>query len=189
MRRAFLLALMISLSLLAGCASGGKWEERLEEKRFELTQAQELSFTVELSADLGDTVFECAMGCVRRDGETVMTVLSPDTAAGVTARFTSEGAKLEYDGVELSVGETAAGGLTPAGAVPLITDAMLSGHAVEMYTEKYGDDDMLAVRTYVDESTYVLLWFDTEDMSPMYAQVVCGFEAAVSCEIKDFTYR
>ena len=67
MRRAGLLALMISLGLLAGCASGTDWEERLSERRAQLAAAEELSFTAKLSADLGETVFDCTLSAgVRR---------------------------------------------------------------------------------------------------------------------------
>lgn len=184
MRRVWLPALMISLVLLCGCAGGEGWEERFSQARQELSEASELSFTAELTADMGDTVFSCTLACVK-DGEgTEMTVLSPDLAQGVVVRSDDSGEKLSYDGLELCVGET--GGVTPVGAVPVLTGALLDGFAEDFYAETYEGTSALVARIYVGEDTHALIWLEEETLTPLYAELVQDGTAAVRCRFSDF---
>ena len=184
MRRVWLPALMIVLALLSGCAGDEDWEARFSQARLELAGASELSFTAELTADMGETVFECTLACVR-DGEgTEMTVLSPDLARGVVVRSDTGGAKLSYDGLELYVGET--GGVTPAGAVPVLLGALLDGYAEDLSTQTYEQRDALAARIYIGEDTHALLLLEEESFTPLYAELVHGGTAAVRCRFSDF---
>lgn len=186
MRRAKLLALMISLSLLAGCASGGDWEEKLGEKRALLAAAGELSFTAELSADLGETVFDCTLECRRVGEETTVRVTEPELAEGVTVRFEKGAVHADYGGAELYLGETQSGVPTPAQAAPMIFDALTRGHAVSFWTEDADGEELLCAQIYAGEDSSVLLWLDTEELEPRYAQIVCAGRAVISCGISDF---
>lgn len=183
-----MLALMISLILLAGCASGGDWEEKWGERRDELAAARELSFTARLSADLGETVFDCAMDCRRADGGTEVRITEPELAEGVTVRFENGGASVGYGGTELYLGETDAGVPTPAQSVPMIFDALTSGHAVSLWTESEDGGELLCAQIYAGEDVSVLLWLDAGELEPRYAEIVCAGRAVISCEISDFTY-
>ncbi len=190
MRRAKLLALMISLVLLAGCASGEGWEEKWGEKRDELSAAQELSFTARLSADLGETVFDCAMDCRRASGETTVTMTEPELAEGMTVRFENGGASVAYGGTQLYLGETDAEIPTPAQSVPMIFDALTLGHAVSLWTESAEDgSELLCAQIYAGEDVSVLLRLDAGGLEPRYAEIVCAGRAVISCEISDFAYE
>ena len=184
MRRVWLPALMICLVLLSGCTGGEEIGERFTMARQELAGASEISFTAELTADMGDMVFECTLACVRDGGETEMTVLSPDLAKGVVVRSDDSGAKLSYDGMELYVGQT--GGVTPVGAVPVLIGALLDGYAEGFYTETYEGTPALATRIYVDEDTHALFWLEEETLTPLYAELVQDGTAAVRCRFSDF---
>lgn len=184
MRRVCLPALMISLALLCGCAGGENLEERFTLARQELAEAPGLSFTAELAADMGETVFECTLACVR-DGEgTEMTVLSPELAQGVVVRSDDGGATLSYDGLELYAGKTA--GVTPVGAVPLLTGALLDGYAEDFYTQTYEETSALVARIYLGEDTHALIWLEEESLTPLYAELVQDGRAAVRCRFSDF---
>ncbi len=189
MRQAKLLALMISLVLLAGCASGEGWEEKWGEKREQLAAAQELSFTARLSADLGETVFDCKMDCRRAGGETTATITEPELAEGVTVRFENGGASVAYGGTQLYLGETDGTIPTPAQSVPMIFDALTLGHAVSLWTESAEDGaELLCAQIYAGEDSSVLLWLDAQELEPRYAEIICAGRAVISCEISDFTY-
>ena len=184
MRRVWLPALMIGLVLLCGCTGGEGWEERFSQARQEFSEASELSFTAEITADMGETVFACTLGCVR-DGEgTEMTVLAPDLARGVVVRSNDSGATLSYDGLELFVGET--GGVTPVGAVPALTGALLGGYAEGFYADTYEDTPALVARIYIDEDTHALFWLEEETFTPLYAELVQDGTVAVRCRFSDF---
>lgn len=184
MRRVWLPALMIGLVLLSGCAGGEDREERFNQARRELGGCAQLSFTAELTADMGETVFNCALACVR-DGEgTEMTVLSPELAQGVVVRSDAGGKKLSYDGLELYVGET--GGVTPVGAVPVLIGALLDGYAEDVHAGAYEQTEALVARVYIDEDTYALLWLGEENLTPLYAELVQNGAAAIRCRFSDF---
>ena len=184
MRRVWLPALMMSLVLLSGCAGGEDQEARFSQARQELAEASELSFTAELTADMGETAFTCTLACVR-DGEgTEMTVLSPNLAQGVVVRSDNGGKTLSYDGLELYVGET--GGVTPVGAVPVLTGALLDGYAEGFYVETHEGTSALVARVYIDEDTHALFWLEEESLTPLYAELVHGGTAAVRCRFSDF---
>ena len=184
MRRVLLPALMIALALLSGCAGGKEIEERFTLARQELAGASELSFTAELTADMGETVFTCTLACVRDAEGTEMTVLSPDLAQGVVVHSDGAGAKLSYDGLELCVGEM--GGVTPVGAVPMLTGALLDGYAEGFYTETYEDTPALVARIYISEDTHALFWLEEENLTPLYAELVHSGTAVVRCRFSDF---
>lgn len=186
MRQAKLLALMIGLCLLAGCASGTDWEEKFSEKRAELARAQEISFTSRVSADLGETVFDCTLECRRARGETTIRVTEPELAEGVTVRFENGGESIDLGGTELYLGPTQEGIPTPAHSAPMIFDALTSGHAVSLWTESGQDGEMLCAEVYSGEDCHVLLWLDTQELEPRYAQIVCAGRAVISCRINDF---
>lgn len=182
-----MLALMISLGLLAGCASGTDWEERLSERRAQLAAAEELSFTAKLSADLGETVFDCTLECRRTAEETTVRVTEPELAEGVTVRFENGGASIDYGGTQLYLGQANAQTLSPAQAAPMIFDALTGGHAVSTWTEEADGEEMLCAQIYAGENSSVLLWLDAEELEPRHAQIVCAGRAVISCGISGFT--
>ena len=184
MSRVWLPALMISLVLLCGCTGGENLEERFSQARQELAEASELSFTAEITADMGETVFACTLSCVSDGKGTEMTVLSPDLAKGVVVRSDDGGAALSYDGLELYVGQT--GGVTPVGAVPMLLDALLSGYAEDFSSQTYEQTQALAARIYIGEDVYALFWLDEESLTPLYAELVQDGAAAVRCRFSDF---
>lgn len=189
MRRAGLLALMISFLLCTGCGGAGKWEKQLEEQRAALRAAEEISFTAALDADLNDHVFECTLRCVCTEEEMVLTVEEPALAAGVTARVRAGESVLAYDGTELYVGQLNNSALTPLGAVPVLMGALLQGYAGVLYEEQSPAGGLLCAEMYVDETTRALLRFDSATLLPVEGELLCGERTAVRCEMRDFTFR
>ena len=187
MRRAGLLALMISLSLIAGCASGTDWEEKFSERRAQFAAADELSFTAKLNADLGETVFNCTLECRRTAEETTVRVTEPELAEGVTVRFENDGTHIDYEGTQLYLGQTDGDVPTPAQAAPMIFDALTGGHAVSVWAEEADGEEMLCAQIYAGENSSVLLWLDAAGLEPRYAQIVCTGRAVISCELSHFT--
>ena len=186
MRRAGSLALTISLLLLCACGSGGSkrewknWQESLRE-------AESVSFTAELEADMGENVFRCTMEVSRRDGETTMTLTEPEIAAGITARIRDGETMLSYDGLELCVGTLPGGKRTPVESVPLLLDTLLSGYVTGWQKEKTEDGTAARLELYVDEESSALLWLREEDGTPLRMDLLRGGRSAVRCRITDFT--
>lgn len=187
MRRAFLPVLMISLILMSGCSSAAEIEERFDARRAELVAAEQISFAADVHADLGENVFDCTLDCVSGGGDTVLTVKEPELIAGITIRQSGKDTSMEYDGLQLYVGKTG-GDLAPIEAVPILTDALLNGFATDYYSEETEDGSgLVVVKIYIDESSYAMLWMDSQSMDPVHGQIVVGEQAVLDVEIKDFS--
>ena len=184
MRRAIALALMISLLLLAGCGQNGKWQKSLEQKRSELDG--NVSFTANVTADLGNSIFECTLSCVYENGQAKVTVQAPETLTGISALIDKSGTTLEYDGLQLVIG-TEGQSFSPMNAMPIIAGAIIDGHAAEFYGERDGDKDFVTARIYIDETTDALVRFDTDSFTPVSAELVYDSRTLIKCSITDFT--
>ncbi len=189
MRRAFLPALMISLVVLTGCSSAESIEERFDTARAELLAAEEISFDAAIHANLADSVFDCTVNCVTDGDEISLTVTEPELISGITVKIRGDDTKMEYDGLQLYVGKTR-GDLAPIEAVPLITEALLRGFATDYYTELDEEGgELLAVRVYIDESSYALLHMDGESMELIHGEIVVGEQAVLQAKISNFIAR
>lgn len=127
------LPLMMSLLLLVGCAAGGGGEEPTGEDlalaiQKEFSQMTACTCRVELSADYGDKVFDCAVD-VRYDAGGVELILAePEIARGVTARIARGETTLSYGDFSLDAGPLTGEGLTPVGAVPALWAQIARGY-------------------------------------------------------------
>ena len=177
-------ALTVSLTL-AACVGGKSdtYKNSFYSVREELA-ASTVSFVTELNADTGNSVFHCTLACTRTAEGTELTVLSPKTGEGVTAKVKDGEASLEYDGLELYAGRV--GGLDPVSAVPLLLDAYLNGVPKDFFTEKTGDREFVVMRCYVDEETDARLWLDADTMQPLHGELVSHGDAAIVCDFRDF---
>lgn len=177
MKRSLSLLLAMTLLLCAGCGARRNLEERINEKREAL--ADGFSFTAEVTAELSDAAFTCTLDCTFKNGETEITVVSPEILAGISARASDGELSLSYGGLSLSVGTE---GLSPMGAVPYITRALTNAHLTDAYAEE-GD---IVLRAYISEDTSILLRLSGETLDPVYAEVICGGMAAIKCTFSNF---
>lgn len=178
MKRSVSLLLAISLLVCAGCGARRGLLERVSEKRRALETG--FSFTAEVRAELSDSIFECVLDCSFENGDTVITVVSPEPLAGITARAEDGELTLSYGSLSLSMG---AEGLSPVGAMPYITRALTQAQLTEAYTE----NGEAVLHAYIGEDTYVLLRLDGESLDPVYAELICGGRAVIKCVFSDFT--
>ena len=186
MKRAILPALMITL-LLCACGNGGAAaEEKLEARRDALAAAEEITFTADVTANLGDEVFACTLACAATPEEVSAEVLAPEPVAGVRAVSRDGETTLRYEGVQLSVG---AAGLGPMQAVPLLMRALKAGHVIRAWTETAERGALIAAEIYADDNYALTVWFDSAALSPVHASLSEGGTELLRCEIRNFTYR
>ena len=188
MKRALLGALMITL-LLAGCGGGAALEEQLEARRDAYAAAETLSFTAEITADLGNEVFPCTLACTATAEETRVEVIEPSIVAGVTASLRAGETELRYDGLQLSFGAADAAAGSPMAFAPLLTKALRSGHIVRAWREREtgGDTPRVAAEIYVDDARQLTVWYAADTLTPQAALLSSGGVEAVRCTLRDFT--
>ena len=186
MKRVLLPALMITL-LLTGCGSEAALEEQLEKRRDEYAAAETLSFTAEITADLGTEVFPCTLACTATAEEMRVEVIEPSIVAGVTASLRAGETTLRYDGLQLSFGAADAGAGSPMAFAPLLAEALRSGHIIRAWRET-SDESVLAVaEIYVDDARQLTVWYAADTLIPRAALLSSGGVEAVRCTLLEFT--
>lgn len=183
MKRVIAPVLMITL-LFAACGGGAAIEEQVEARRDALAAAERISFTAEVTADLGSEVFVSTLACTVTPEQVSMEVLSPELVAGVTASVAAGEGKtaIEYGAVQLIVGAPDAPG--PFTALPLLCEALRAGHVIRAWRE----DGLVAAEFYAGDDYGLTVWFTESGLVPVHAELYGSADGHVlaRCEIRDF---
>lgn len=185
-RTVFTLALCLTL-LLGGCGGEESAVSPAIEFRAALVQADGCSFNAEIEADFGTYVQTFTVACqASADGSAVLTLLAPETIAGITATVTEDGGRITFDGMAAEFGLLANGEVTPA-AAPALTALCWSAE----YISTAGYEDELYRVTYekgFDEKTLLVdTWFKNE--VPIYAEVCYNEQRILRLTITDFHFK
>ena len=185
MRR--MMAIFLCLCCFVGCESKDSGLEPAIEFRSALVQAGGCSFTAAITVDYGQRVQCFTLDC-QADGEgtTKITLLQPETIAGVTATVMDGGGQITYDGMALDFGLLADDSLIPAAAPCMlatcwmkeyISDAgeMETGYQVR-YRKKIGEKELLLDTFF-------------ENGIPFLAEVCYNDSGILKIEISDFAYH
>lgn len=194
MRRTLSCVLMMTL-LLTACGGSGKEDPR---QRAALIRSEYLdlagwSSVITLTADYGEQVYDFTVRAGwERAGETVLTVLSPELLAGITARVRDGEGLLEYDGAGLSIGRLDGEGLSPISAVPALMEQITEGYMARCAWEGEGEERVLLIR-YRDpekgeqEGTEYTLRFCPDTHALLRAEVSVGGVLRLIARFDDFT--
>ena len=191
MRKVILLFALMTTVLLSGCADGGA-QQALDTAltiRSTFLNDPQCAFRASLSADYGQRVYDFELDVTRNAEETVLTVISPELVAGITARLREETGFLEYDGLCLETGPLTSDGMSPLSAVPAMFDAIRGAYILTCgYTQDgllrvdYGDPEQPA-----DSGTQFSIWFDPTTFNPTRGEVTCDGFRCVTCTFSLFT--
>jgi len=187
MRRFLLPALMISL-LLTGCGSLGA-EGKLKDRRESLAEAGEISFTADVTANLGSEVFDCTLNCTWTPEKLRLEVTAPESIAGIRTEFSDGKLSLGFGDVLLGVGTAEDGEITPVSAVPMLISALQSGFFRKVWRERDGETALLAADIYLSETGALTVWFAEDSLNPVHAEFSQEGSTVLKSTIRDFTYR
>ena len=105
-----------------------------------------------------------------KDGDGVVTVLAPESIAGITATIGKDGAQLQFSDTILETGVTNEDDVTPMSALSRLKAVWCKGDAGEIGAEKRdGKDSWLLV--YREGDMEYRTWFLKENLSPVYAEI------------------
>jgi len=177
-RKTLFCVLMIPLLLLSACSAGSEAtaEDVARTIRTEYLAASGCGGQVNVIADYGLRVYEFTLEFQwSREGETVLTILSPEEIAGLTARIKAGQSLLEYDSISLGTGDLTGEGLTPMKLVPGVLGYILDGYMAECVFEELGEASALRVLFRDPEGspgqgTECTLWFDAQSHSLLQAE-------------------
>lgn len=180
-------AIFLVLLSLSGCAKEDKYEQKALNFRTEMMEQQSCDFTADINASFSNKEYEFTVQVQYAPEETIVTVISPEAIAGISASVSNSGAELCYDGAELMLGQLADGQVSPMSVPWLLAQCWLGE-----YISAYGADGELSrityLKGYADEELTVDTWFDDNDV-PVYAEVTYGSDRYISVKIRDFQFE
>ena len=192
-----LCALMMTLVLPLSACGGATGESGAETMALDV-RAKYLEMTacaghMELTADYGQRVYTYGVDVTwAREGETLLTLTSPESVAGLTAHISQGETALEYDGVMVETGELNADGLTPVDAVPALLAYAQEGFMAECVLEDWDGEERLHVTCRDPEKdpgqgTEAQLWFQPDTAALVRGEISSDGFTVIVCEVSGFT--
>lgn len=181
-----MLAVLMILVCLTGCGKTGEPTQKALDFRTKLMQSEGCTFTADITASYAERVYSFTVDAVYSPEETTLTVVSPEEIAGISATVTEDGAKLEFEDVELDFGKLANGYVSPV-SVPWLLGQCWIG---EYISHAGADGDLERVtylRGYHDAEVTLDTWLSQEG-TPVHAEVIYDGVRCLTIEIRDFQF-
>lgn len=187
MRRiAWTLAVPMMLLFLL-CACGRKETDPLQapmDFRGTLLAQGGCHFVAEACAETGDRAWELTLDCVLdAEGSGTVTVLAPETIAGVTARIEGTDGSLSYDTLVLGLGTLSDSELAPAAAPGRLVRAW----ARDWISSAGAEDGSLLV-CYGGQAMEVRTRFGA-DGTPVQAELLQNGKTCFTAELQNFEWK
>lgn len=180
-----LLALLLLLTLLAGCAGAQEEIDPMLSLRSSLQKGNGCSFNAVITADYGDQIHTFEVSCTAGPtGNTSFTVLAPESISGITGIIDAEAGKLTFDNTALAFSLLADGQLSPVSAPWVFIKAMLGG-----YIRSAGKDGSLlrcdVDDSYEDDALNLSIWLDDAGL-PVRAEIGYRGRRILSLAVSNF---
>ena len=169
------------LIILSSCSREKDAGELASRFRSDFAEAQSLKLTAAVRADYGERVYDFELSYERTEGGATVTILAPESVAGISARVGEDGLTLEYNGAEVYTGALTDDGLSPAEALPLAIDAWGDGLLTSARIEK----GLLICEHFISESVALVSNFDAETLVPVSAELISGGYRTLIMEFGD----
>ena len=176
---------MMLLCLL--CACNNKANDPLQaamDYRTALLGHGGCAFELEARADTGELLWELTLACaLDASGGGTVTVLAPESIAGISAVVEDGGASLRYEELALGLGTLPGTELSPAQAPGRLVRAW-----AEAWITSAGAEGEGVLACYEDGDLAVRTWFDA-GKTPLQAELAVDGQVYFSGEIKNFTWK
>ncbi len=177
---------MLLLLLLCACGADQTSAQTPVHFRTALTENGGCTYDMQLRADYGDYIRDFTLSCTYDGSGASLTVTQPETAKGITASVSSDGAKVSYDSTVLAVEDFESRKISPMAAPYLLGQAWSQG-----YISSVGMDGEQEAVTYTlgygNETLEITTMFSQG--IPVHAEISDGSHNLVTCEISDLTLQ
>ena len=186
MRKQLLISvLLLPLCLLCACA--GKEIEPLEAPmafRAALLERGGCRFELEALAQAGEELWPLTLACdLDASGGGTVTVLAPESIAGVCARLEGEKGTLEYEDLALALGRLPDSDLAPAAAPGVLVRAWARD-----WIASAGPDGEDLLACYQGKDLEIRTWFDAGGL-PLRAELALDGEVRFQGDVKNFAWK
>lgn len=147
------------------------------------------SFTAEVCANYESSSFEWTVDCVcAPDGTTELTIVSPDSIAGITASVDADGGRASFGGIGVEFGLLADSQITPIALPQMLTSCWRSQYIREAGFDEDGRVTAVYVMGYDEDEVAVEQWLEP-DGTPIYTDLWYGETNIASVWISNFQYE
>ena len=184
-RRLLAVPMMLILCLLCACAGGGNdpLQTPMDYRAALLTHGG-CAFTLEARVDAGDLLWELTLACeLDAEGNGTVTVLAPESIAGISAVCEDGGESLRYEDLALGLGTLPGTELAPVQAPSRLVQAW-----AEAWIASAGPEEDGTLACYEDGSLSVRSCFDAAGL-PVRAELAVDGQVTFTAEIRNFTWK
>jgi len=153
--------------------------------RSEILKAEQVCFTVDISADYGDSVQLFSMECSSDNrGDLSFTVTAPDTLAGITGTVSQKIGYLTFDDTALCFTLLTDEQLNPVSAPWILMKTLRSGYLTSAGME----EDMLRLTiddSYEEDALQLDIWIE-KNGSPKRAEICYDGRSILTLTVREF---
>ncbi len=181
-----MLALTMAFALLCGCGNSAENKEKFSTWRESYLAAADHETEAVVTSSDDTLACEYTLRYAQTaDGETVE-VLAPESVTRVKATVADDGARLEYDGVQLDTGTALSGKLSPLMSLPTLSRFLKNGHLSSVWTEKRDGEAYFVSELQSGDGARLRLWQKQSDMTPVYAELRSDEKTEIIMNITKF---
>lgn len=185
MRQKWIAVPMLMLCLL--CACGSKETDSVQapvDFRSALLAHRGCGFTLEARADSGEGLWVLTLECeLDQRGSGTVTVLAPDSIAGITVALEADSEQLRYQDLALGLDLLPGTELAPAAAPGRIVRAW-----AQDWIASAGPEGETQLVCYEDPGLEIRTWFDPAG-TPLRAELLRNGQSCFAGEIRNFEWK
>ena len=179
------LILTLFLALFISCAAPAESASRISDTYKSLDSAE---YTVVLTSSFPTKELSHTLEyAYKKEGDSLITVLSPPEAEGISLKINGDDSKLSFQDTALETGELDKNGLSPFSALPALISSWQEGNFMETDNAKmFNSDAYLVISQKSNEASVVeyRTWFSKDKLLPLYSEIFSDGNRVIQCKFE-----
>lgn len=180
------LILIVTFILFAGCSKNDNIDNALK-LRSQMLNSNGCTFDAVIYADYGDQIYTFSMRCeADASGVIKFEVTDPETIAGITGEFSSQGGKITFDDTALAFRSLTDNQLSPVSAPWILIHTLRGGYLTSAgedgnYTRIAIDD------SYEENALHLDVWLNENNL-PNHSDILWKGRRILSLDVRNFCF-
>ncbi len=181
-----MVAIFLSVFILAGCSSGKNPLNNAIAFRNKLLESNGCSFSAAVTADYGEKIYKFSMECVAdQEGNLSFTVTKPATISGITGKIRSGKGEITFDDKVLAFPTIADGRLSPVSGPWLLMKSLRGGY-IRTSTADADGFTVSVDDTYAEDALNLEVFIN--ENAPHSAEIFWKGRRVLVISVEDFEY-
>lgn len=188
MKKEGAMAVLLACCLLAGGC--GSTEFDIEAMRKVYTQAESVTAEAAITTHSG-VLADYVVSFVRQDGVSTVTLLEPESLAGISARTFEGRAEIEYEDVAVETLLPPVSGFVPADAMAGVIDDLSGGVPVDYSTVEAEGGERIALTfetVFEDYDGQKRVWLDADTLAVTRAEFYLDGQMIMSMTVNNMSF-